>query len=211
MTSLPSQYLIRPLQKKDLEKVSFLLSESFTTREPITLAMNFSVEEHLPHSKSLVTTAIQDGLSFVCEDVSKKEIVGYVLSEDFSRVHDFSHPFSPKYPPIVGLLEELSQEFQKDCGEPGQVIHLLMLGVAPSHLKRGIGAHLAKKSLENSKAKGFKVAVAEATSIHSQKIFESLGFQIKKEIFYRDYMFKGSRPFAEIFTPLSATFVSKDL
>lgn len=212
MKPLPSRYLIRPIQETDLEKVALLLSESFTKREPITMAMNFTIEEHLPHAKSLVATAIQDQLSFLCEDTVKEEITGYVLSEDFSRVHNFSNPFSPKYPPIVGLLDELSLEFQKEClGQPGVIIHLLMLGVAPSYLKQGIGTQLAIKTLENSKSLRFKEVVAEATATYSQKIFDNLGFQVKKGIRYSDYIFENARPFSEIRDPLNATFVSKVL
>jgi ribosomal protein S18 acetylase RimI-like enzyme len=209
---LNSRYLIRPIQENDLEKVARLLSESFTNREPLTMAMKFSMEEHLPHAKSLVAIAIQDQFSFLCEDTIRGEIAGYVLSEDFSRVHDFSNPFSPKYPPIVGLLEELSQDFQRPClAHPGVMIHLLMLGVAPSYLRQGIGTHLAIKTLEHSKALGFKIAVAEATATHSQKIFDDLGFRIKKEINYSEFSFDNSRPFSNIRDPLTATFVSKEL
>jgi ribosomal protein S18 acetylase RimI-like enzyme len=205
----PTHYVLRPIRENDLERVALLLSESFTSREPLTMAMNFSIEEHLPHAKTLVASAIQDQLSFLCEDTAKGNIIGYVLSEDFSKVHDFSKPFSPKYPPIVGILEELSQNFQRPCvGRPGLMLHLLMLGVAPLYLNQGIATHLAIKTLEHAKSLGFKVAVAEATASISQKIFDNLGFQVKKEILYSEYSFGTTQPFSKIRDPLNATFVS---
>lgn len=142
----------------------------------------------------------------------KERLLDMYYPKTFSSVHNFSSPFSPKYPPIVGLLEELSQDFQKLCvGQPGVTLHLLMLGVASSHLNQSIGTYLVSKTLENSKRLGFKTVVAEATAAPSQKIFGKLGFHIKKEIRYSDYSFENSRPFSEIRDPLKATFVSKEI
>lgn len=212
MKPLKPSYSIRTLEITDLESVTELQSESFRTREPTTMAMRFTEAEYRPHARSLLLGAIGDKLSLVCEDTINREIIGYALSEDFSKIHNFSNPFSPKYPPIVGLLEKLSHDFQKTCiGKMGYAIHLLMVGVGRSCLNEGIGTHLVIKSLEMAKLMGFKVAVAEATSNYSQRIFSRLGFKIKRVIPYSEYTFNNTRPFSEIRDPLMATFVSKDL
>lgn len=212
MKPLKSSYSIRTLEMRDLENVTALQSESFRTREPTTIAMRFSVDEYLPHARSLVLDAIRDKISLVCEDTATKEIIGYVLSEDFSKINSFSNPFSPKYPPIVGFLEDLSHDFQKAyIGKTGHALHLLMVGVSPSCLNQGVGTHLVIKTLEKAKSMGFKVVVAEATSIYSQRIFSKLAFEVKREIPYSEYTFKNTHPFSEIRDPLTATFVTKDL
>jgi ribosomal protein S18 acetylase RimI-like enzyme len=203
-------YLLRSFTIDDVESTSQLMSETFTAREPITLAMEIGYEEHLSFSRALTTEAARDGLSLVAEERETGKIVGYLISEDLFKVQSESLP--PKYIPIFDLLDELSRDYKSTAREHSRkVLHLLMVGVDLQHAQQGLATKLVSHTINSAPAAGFGSAVTEATATYSQNLFNTLGFATTKEILYREHKLNGIKPFARIQTPTKCLFMEKEL
>lgn len=63
---------------------------------------------------------------------------------------------------------------------------MLMMSVLPRYGKKGIAGQLIAKSLEIAKRDGFSLAVANFTSMYTQRIGKRLGFEKLLEINYEE-------------------------
>ncbi len=82
--------------------------------------------------------------------------------------------------------------------EPGEYLHLFMLGVDARFAGQGIAQRLVQTSLENGRRKGYHWALTEATGTVSQRVFGKLGFVERFRVSYRDYQYNGDAVFAAI-------------
>ena len=85
--------------------------------------------------------------------------------------------------------------------EPGNVVDLWMIAVAPEARNQGIANHLTRLSLEVAKAKGFELAIIECTGFFSQSAAEKAGFKPMSELYYIDYKVDGEIPLQEVPSP----------
>jgi len=106
---------------------------------------------------------------------------------------------SEKFGPIGSILGELVTTYRAGReSRPGEILHLYLLGVSDCVVGKGVAQQLVAASVENGARRGFRVAVAEATSPTSQHIFRKLGFVERKRVSCRDHVFNGQHIFESI-------------
>jgi ribosomal protein S18 acetylase RimI-like enzyme len=106
---------------------------------------------------------------------------------------------SAKFNAIFDILGQLDAEYRDSHAvQPGESIHLFLLGVAHSFAGNGVAQRLVAECLANAAHKGYRMAVTEATNRTSQHIFRKQGFVERVRRSYRDHRFEGQFSFDSI-------------
>jgi ribosomal protein S18 acetylase RimI-like enzyme len=184
----------------DTGEMGRLLSESFTRHDPPAVAVDLTPVEFEDFVSLWSPAAGAEGLTIVARDVATQQLVGALLTDDAaSPPPPGLDDLSGKFDPIFDLLGQIDAEYRTDRTiEPGQYLHLFLLGVAEQFARRKIGQHLVATCLANGADRGYTTAVTEATNPVSQHIFGQLGFQTGATRSYRDYRLDVWAPFASI-------------
>jgi ribosomal protein S18 acetylase RimI-like enzyme len=127
-------------------------------------------------------------------------MVGALLTEGFASAppEGMDH-LSPKFNPIFDILGQLDAEYRSGrVVQPGETIHLFLLGVAEHSAGKGTGQQLVAECLANGARRGYRIAVTEATNKTSQHIFRKQGFVERARKSYGDHRFDGRAVFASI-------------
>ena len=204
------------LSEKTLEGAITCVSHSFIQNEPMATHLGITVDEFLHFATAFYPTLIEPGLSFVAVDEEKDVVVGVRISEDFYREIEESPEIpglSPKFFPLFTLLGELGASFKKTHEwQPNHYVHMLMVAVEDGYQGRGIAPNMNKMFFRHVKAQGFTHAITEPTGLISQHILQNkFGFKALHEIKYVDFVFEGTRPFADLSEHPSAMLMEKDL
>ena len=184
----------------DGEEMAGLLSEAFTRREPLALAVGMKPDEFALFVKGLLPKAAEEQLTIVARHAESGEMLGAVLTNDPACEADASMGTRGRRFQMVGsILGQLVSTYRAGR-EPaaGEVLHLYLLGVSERATGMGIGQQLVAACVENGVRRGYRVAIAEATNKTSQHIFRKLGFAERAQISYRDHRFEGEYVFASI-------------
>ena len=184
----------------DTLEMGRLLAESFTRHDPPAVAVGLTREEFEAFVTPWLPGAGADGLSIVARDVATGHLAGALLTDDAAvpppqGLDDVSEKFAP----IFDLLGQIDTEYRQGRDvDPGQSLHVFLLGVADQFTRRSIGQHLVTACLANGAAKGYMSAVTEATNPISQHIFRTLGFEKRAQRSYGEYRLDGIPVFASI-------------
>jgi ribosomal protein S18 acetylase RimI-like enzyme len=187
-------------QDADGEEMVRLLWDAFTRHEPLALAVELKPEEFALFVQALLPKAAQEGLTIVARDRQSGEMVGAVLTNDPAGETDAAiGTWSRKFQMVGSILGRLGTMYRAGR-EPvaGEALHLYLLGVSDQAAGMGVGRQLVAAAVENGARRGYRVAIAEATSRKSQHIFRELGFAERAQILYGDYLFEGEHVFAGI-------------
>ena len=104
-----------------------------------------------------------------------------------------------KFEPITDILNELTTMCPRHgVSRFGVVLHLYLLAVSDRASRRGIAQGLVNACIENGAIRGYRVAVAEATSKVSRHIFCKLGFVTLAQVSFQFCLFKGHQVFTSI-------------
>ena len=185
---------------EDTFDMARLLAESFTQHDPPAVAVGLTSNEFEAFVELWSPAAGVDGLTIVARDIATDQLAGALLTDDAaSPPPQGLDSVSDKFDPILDLLGQIDSEYRDGRTiEPGQTLHLFLLGVAEQFTRRMIGQHLVAACLANGAIKGYKSAVTEATNPVSQHIFGRLGFANRAERSYGDYRLDGAPVFASI-------------
>lgn len=189
--------LCRP---SDTGEVGRLLAESFTTHDPPAVAVGLTAPEFEAFIRLWLAGAGVDGLTIVARDVETGQLAGALLTDDAAAPPPQGlDGLSEKFEPIFDLLGQIDAEYRDGRTiVSGQCLHLFLLGVAQHFTRRSIGQNLVAECLANGAARGFTLAVTEATNPVSQHIFGQLGFTPRAERSYGEYRLGGLPVFASI-------------
>jgi ribosomal protein S18 acetylase RimI-like enzyme len=184
----------------DRDEMANLLGEVFSERDPPAVAAGLTASEFEHFVRLLCPKAAADGLSIVARADGTGEMVGALLAEDSaSALPDGLDTLSTKFNPIFDILGRLDAEYRKGVhAQPGESLHLMLLGVARQHVGRGIGNGLVAACLKNNAPRGFRVAVTEATNATSQHIFRKHGFVERVRGSYSRHRYEGQAHFVSI-------------
>jgi len=189
--------VLRPSQ---VEEMAGLLAATFSTGDPLAVAMGLSFREMAAFVRPLGSKAAGEGLTIVARNPAGGELMGVLLVDDFALPPSLElTQLSEKFLPIFDLLEGLDYQYRATRAvAPGQCLHLYMLGVDARFAGRGIAQRLVQTCLANGRKKGYQWALTEATGTVSQGIFRKLGFADRFQASYRDYRYQGHAVFASI-------------
>src|SRR5436309_2767421 len=117
--------------------------------------------------------ARDDGLTVVARSALTGEMIGALLAEDSASMPpDGLDQVSPRFNPIFDILGQLDAEYRDGrLMQPGESIHLFLLGVSERFTGRGVAQRLVAECLANAVRKGYRLAVTEATNRTSQHVF----------------------------------------
>ncbi|CAN5590111.1 hypothetical protein BH10PLA2_BH10PLA2_27070 [soil metagenome] len=200
------------LQQSDFAELAFVLGDSFSRGEPMAIAVGMTASEIQPIVACFASKAVAEQVTIIARTDAGK-LVGALLAQDFST----PPPAGPEktthlFQPIGALLDRLDEEYRHGKAiEPGQYLHLFMLGVLPEWAGQGIGLQLVATTLKNGYKRGYRVAVTEATGRGSQHIFRSLGFRERIARKYEDYQFEGKAVFRSIDGHEATLLMDKEL
>jgi ribosomal protein S18 acetylase RimI-like enzyme len=184
----------------DVDEMVRLLGAVFSQFDPPAVAVGLTESEFESFVRLYGARAAADGLTVVARAAETGEMVGALLTEDSaSPPPEGLDRVSPKLDPIYDILGQLDADYRRGRAlTPGEFLHLFLLGVAPGAGGRGVAQRLVAACLENGRARGYRVAVTEATGSASQHVFRKHGFQERVRRSYRDHRFEGRAPFSGI-------------
>jgi ribosomal protein S18 acetylase RimI-like enzyme len=177
-----------------------LLSEAFTERDPPAVAVGLTPGEFEALVDLYRDRAASEGLTIVARSSETGEMIGALLAEDSAApfpegVERLSHKFDP----IFDILGQLDTDYRAGrVVEPGEALHVFLLGVKRGFAGQKVAQGLVRMCLENGASRGYRLAVTEATNNISQHIFRKAGFVPRAQRSYRDHWFNGRAMFAAI-------------
>lgn len=184
----------------DADAMARLLSDVFSRKDPPAVAAGLTPPEFEAFVRLWCPKVAAEGLTTVARYADTRELAGVLLAEDCaSPWPDGTDTLSPKFGPIFDILGQLDTEYRADrILNPGEAIHLFLLGVAESAAARGVAQQLVSACLEYGARRGYRLAVTEATNPVSQHIFRKLGFAERVRRSYSEHRFAGRAVFASI-------------
>lgn len=193
-------YTCRVYATPDEDEIVSLLARVFAERDPPAVAVGLTAAEFEPLVRLFCPKAADDGLTIVARTDDTGEMVGALLTEDAtSPPPPGVETLSLKFDPIFDILGELDAEYRSThAPNPGDAIHLFLLGVDVRFTGRGIAQQLVTTCLENGTRYGYRRAITEATNKTSQHVFRKLGFVDRVRRSYADHQFGGRRWFTSI-------------
>ena len=200
-------------ETSDLDEMAILLAENVTRFDPPAVATGITPKEFEAFVQIFVPNVASDGLTIIARTAETGEMVGALLTEDaFSPPPTGLDHLSGNFEPIIDILDQLGTEYWQDKEpNPGEYLHLFLLGVAQPFTGRGIAHQLVSVCLENGIQKGYRVGVTEATNNISQHIFRQQGFVERVQRSYQDYRYQGNAVFASIEEHAGPMLMDKDL
>jgi ribosomal protein S18 acetylase RimI-like enzyme len=184
----------------DTDEISRLLADVFSHRDPPAVAVGVTPTEFEAFVRLLCPKADAEGLTIVARSATTGEMIGALLAEDSASVQPAGlDRVSAKFNPIFDILGQLEVEYRRGRTiEPGESIHLFLLGVAENFTGRGVAQRLVAECVANGARKGYRVAVTEATNKTSQHVFRKQGFADRVQRSYGDHRFEGQSFFSSI-------------
>ena len=184
----------------DADEMSRLLGDVFAHRDPPAVAVGLTASEFEAFVRLYGPKADAEGLTVVARSATTGEMIGALLAEDSASVPpDGLDQLSAKFNPIFDILGQLDAEY---CGgqarQPGESLHLFLLGVAHGFAGHGVAQQLVAECLANGGRKGYRLAVTEATNKTSQHVFRKQGFVERVRRSYTDHRFEGQAFFGSI-------------
>ncbi len=187
-------------EEPDVDEMTGLLAGVFSRSEPLAVATGLTFDEMQAIVGHLGRRIADAGLSVIARDQQSGRLIGASLTDDFAIPPPDDIDVLPgKFRPIAEVLEELDQQYRKAHRlNPGEVLHLLMVAIAPDSGGKGVASMLLTLTLEHGKQKGYVKAVGEATGKVSQHIFRKHGFVERFHIRYGDFLYEGKPVFNSI-------------
>jgi hypothetical protein len=190
------------LAEDDLQSAIECISSTFYFGEPITKALDITLEEFKYFAGILLRKAVLDKLSVVAKDNVKGIVVGVLIAEDFMTEPPANiETISPKFLPIFELLGTLDTRYkEKYPVQLGELYHIFMVGVYKEY--PGLSLPLTRTAEIIAREKGYIAAIGEATNPISYTIYtKRLGFKDVKgvePITYGKFEYSGKQVFANI-------------
>lgn len=185
---------------RDADEMAALLGTVFAERDPPAVAACLTPAEFEVFVRLFCPKAAVEGLTIIARSAETGAMCGALLTEDSaSTMPDGVDRLSAKFNPIFDILGQLDAEYRSgQTVQPGESLHLFLLGVAQQFAGKGVAQHLVAECLANGVQRGYRMAVTEATNKTSQHVFRKQGFTDRVVRSYRDHRFEGQAVFASI-------------
>jgi GNAT superfamily N-acetyltransferase len=184
----------------DADEMSRLLGDVFARRDPPAVAVGLTASAFAAFVRLFCPTADAEGLTLVARSAATGEMAGALLTEDSMAVPpDGLDRLDPKFHPIFDILGQLDAEYRAGRAmQPGESMHLFLLGVSERFAGQGVAQRLIAEALANGVRRGYRLAVTEATNRTSQHVFRKQGFVERVRRSYGNHRFGGQAWFDSI-------------
>ena len=201
------------LQEKDLEQTINCLVEVFTSAEPVFIGLKITPSEFYPFAETICKKAVKDKLSHIAKDSVTSQVIGFVISEDFSTTlseENFQN-LSEKFKPVFQLLKELHEQYELDKQiVKRKLLHSILWGVKEEYRNRHINSNLVKENNNLAIQKGFSGVVVECSGNISQHLARKQGFEDRFSIDYQTFEYQGMKVFKDIKEHQSCILMEKN-
>lgn len=201
------------LQEKDLEETATLLSNIFSSKEPVTKSLDLTAEELYYFAELYCKKAAKEGLSVVAKDKGNKDkIVSFIISEDLdSEQPEGIEKVGPKILPLIALVDALEKDIKSNKKEGERRFHLFLGGTDKEYENRHILTILNEEIMKLAKTKHFTSAVVEPSGFATQHMFKKFGFETRNMIEYKTFLYEGENVFKNVEGPVGIPLMEKSL
>lgn len=180
------------------EDVIRLLYGSFFTDEPMSkcLGLTDGIRRD-PILDEFVYAGLEENLSIMAIDASTGKLLGAcinvaaVKNEVEETLEDSLQKYKDSsFRQIVHVLYNVNRDGGDIFGEMDSNIlfDIKMIAADKHNRKGGLATDLLRRSVDLAKCLGFKGIKTEATGLYSRKAFQRIGFEVKAECIYEDFV-----------------------
>ena len=200
MSTVANSVIYSLVTAPDTDEMARLLGDVFAHRDPPAVAVGLTGSEFEAFVRLFCPKADAERLTVIARSAATGEMIGALLAEDSASVPPGElDQVSAKFNPIFDILGQLDAEYRGGRAmQPGESIHLFLVGVALGFAGKGVAQQLVADCLANGERKGYRVAVTEATNKTSQHVFRKQGFAERVQRSYKDHRFEGQAFFNSI-------------
>jgi GNAT superfamily N-acetyltransferase len=222
--TLPKNYHIRIIRQEDVEQVANIFYETFPKYEPCCKVTGVIPKERCIE---IAQSSLSDGISLVMEDLniadSKNRIVGCRLAHNFEpktiTAEEEQHPIGG----LINILQRqwmdlrtdlvLTEEESVNRHKPiTKIFYFRILVIKQEYHDKGLAKELLNAALELAKFRGYDIVIAVVTATKTQHLFKNrLNFNLTGRLRYKDFLWKGKKPYESITDPEYAEFYEKNL
>lgn len=195
-----SEFHSEVMEEKHREQAISVIAHAFCNFEPMTKYLGINYEDFLPFGELMVDKAIKDGLSIAVMEGDK--VVACSIVEDIADPLDINIDIDPRFKIIFSLLEHLGEDFFREKHfEKGHLAHLFITAVDTSYFGKGLSRKVNLDSIHLAKKHGYDFMCCEFTHYLNEKgtvkhlKYGGIHF---KTCMYKDYIYEGKKPFAEL-------------
>jgi len=203
-TKSGSLFVIQPLRMEDLDLATNLISNCFRNRDVITVHLDIPLQEHLTYIRAYCQRSIEDGLAFICRDITQNKIAAVDISIDMCR--QLKTPIDlkallPKDSKIFDL-EELFRVFKTPekikADQAYEVIFNIFDAIDDEYINCGLLTEMMKFLEEDHPlTSSGSIILSEVTNELSQKNRMKTGYKTLGQVQLQYYNNKkGTNPFA---------------
>ena len=180
----------------------------------LVMALKITPSEFYPFAEIICKKAVKDKLSHIAKDSVTSQVIGFLISEDFSTTlseENFQN-LPEKFGAIVQLIKELHEEYEINKKVvKGKLLRPIVGGVKEEYRNRHILSHLHEENQKLAIQEGFSGMVTECTGNISQHLRRKQGFKDRCSIDYQTYEYKGMKVFEGIKEHRSCILMEKIL
>ncbi len=198
-----NDFEIVAFEEQYLEQTVELVSESFTSREPLGVSLGLQKEDFNMFSEKICRNSLSESLSFVALHRLSRNVIGFCLCEDFASSLAGEFEIPEFLNPIFALFDSLDKMYLKSYGEVkvGEIVHVFMSGTSSDVEGTTIVLALEKKVLEVAASLNYKRAVTTCTHSVTSYIAQELEYQRRYAAQYESFEFEDRRVFSNVPAP----------
>ncbi|XP_076043210.1 uncharacterized protein LOC143026535 [Oratosquilla oratoria] len=187
---------------EDVDELNQFLAESFFPREPMTMGLEMTWEDHRKWVTDSMGVWASCAASFLVRDKSKgNRIVGVRLSKFAGRDSGLTFEEGLKtatgktkiFLNILCEMESAINVFEDESID--KALDFVILCVHKDYVGKGIATKLVEMAEKRGKELGAQIVGVQATNCISQNLFKKMGYTVRKTVVYGTYEFEGKRVF----------------
>lgn len=199
-------------QEKDLEETVTLLSNVFSSGEPVTKSLEITPKEFHYFAEIYCKKAVREGLSIIAKDKDNNNVIGFLISEDLdTEPPEGIEKIDKKILPLMALVDALEIDIKTNKKEGEHRFHKFLGGTDKKYENRHILTILNEESVKLARNNNFTSVVAEPSGFATQHLFNKWGFEIRKMIDYKTFLYEGKNVFKNIEGPIGIPLMEKSI
>lgn len=185
------------LAEKDVIAAARCIARNFVD-EPLVKHLNISENEFYPFAEVFCKKAVKDKLSFVAKN-HHGNIIGCVITEDMYENITLPQDLTPKFQPILAILEQLTAyaldkfnlKFKKN-----EILHGVFEAVDRTYRGTDVAANLIATSVDIAMKRGYKYYYSEVAPAAYKMLNKVVDYKSLNSIKYKDFLYCDYKPFA---------------
>lgn len=187
----------------EVNETAQLIHFMFMNYEPMTICNRLDPEKNLLLQRYLVDYTSRAGLTIVARDTVTGKVIGGLTHKDYALPPTPDLPreyyrFIDMYEADIAMCRELEKPLSEREYKVGELFQPFQICVLPEYSGKSIATELAARSVILGKELGFSEAIGECSVMASRMAFEKNGFKVINALPYKEFEFKGSKPYESI-------------